>query len=358
MLINKVKNSLSGGWVVVWRFLVFSVMAIFVLIFITKNADIPDRQIDEILNSPHIYLAVIFVSNLIGFGLFWIASKFWKPDHTLFVKKQPLIWHFFFSCILMFGLDYLLLVSTKFIARLDHPFSMTPLEIAALLSLWLVEMVSLGQMQVNTFYRKLIDLYEKTSELEESALRAKYNALQSQLNPHFLFNSLNTLMSEIEYDPQNAVRFTENLSNVYRYILHFQDQMTVSLRSEFEFLQPYLYLYEVRLGNCLELDKRVPEEYMNRLIPPLTLQLLVENIIKHNVFYEEKPMTFTISTDRKGDYLTVSNPIRQKKDVTSTGKGLRNLAQRYELLAGREIFITRDNGIFTVRVPLLMESKS
>ena len=115
----------------------------------------------------------------------------------------------------------------------------------------------------------------------------------------------------------------------------------------------YLFLHEVRLGNCLTCQNNVPAEYAEKMLPPLTLQLLVENVIKHNSITPGKPMVITIRIE--DEYLSVSNPIHPKKSVASSGIGLENLAKRCELMSGKKIIIKNETEKFTVKVPLLYE---
>ena len=109
------------------------------------------------------------------------------------------------------------------------------------------------------------------------------------MNPHFLFNSLNTLVSEIEYNPVNAIEFTRNLADTYRYILYCQDKHTVELNEELQFLDTYVLLRKVRLGDCLQVDNRIADKFGETPVPPLSLQQLVEKVIKHNVISMKKP---------------------------------------------------------------------
>ena len=167
----------------------------------------------------------------------------------------------------------------------------------------------------------------------------------------FLFNSLNTLIAEIEYNPSNAVRFTKHLSSVYRYVLQSQDKTLVPLNEELDFMKSYLFLHEVRLGNCISCECLVPDDYSDAMLPPLTLQLLVENVIKHNSITSGKPMRIHI--DIENNYLIVSNPIQPKKsNDSSSGVGLNNLSNRCKLMLGEEIIVIKENNSFTVKVPL------
>jgi hypothetical protein len=211
----------------------------------------------------------------------------------------------------------------------------------------------LGLLLANRSTQKALRLQQRAAVLQAENDTARYTALQNQLNPHFLFNSLNTLIAEIEYNPQNAVHFTKHLSSVYRYVLQSQDKTLVTLGEELEFIRSYLFLHEVRLGNCLTCQNNVPAEYAEKMLPPLTLQLLVENVIKHNSITPGKPMVITIRIE--DDYLSVSNPIHPKKSVASSGIGLENLAKRCELMSGKKIIIKNETEKFTVKVPLLYE---
>ena len=204
-----------------------------------------------------------------------------------------------------------------------------------------------------SFDKQLAELREKAERLEESSIKARYSALQSQLNPHFLFNSLNTLVAEIEYNPRNAVLFTQNLSDAYRYILKSQQEGVVTWQEEQEFLDSYLFLHRVRLGDCIRLNRQYPDSLNHRKIPSLTLQLLIENVIKHNVIHVGKPMVIDLVYIPETDQVAVHNPVCRKPGVASLGNGLRNLSERYLLISGRDIEIEQDEMNFTVKIPIL-----
>jgi len=228
---------------------------------------------------------------------------------------------------------------------------------SAILLVWLVELVIVGQFILNRFYVDVVRLYKRAEELEESTAEARYRTLQNQLNPHFLFNSLNTLVSEIEYNPVNAIEFTRNLADTYRYILYCQDKHTVELNEELQFLDTYVLLQKVRLGDCLQVDNRIADKFGETPVPPLSLQLLVENVIKHNVISMKKPMTVKMWTEPQGDdvWICVANAVRPKQGGVTSGKGLENLSQRYRLLCGKEIVIEQNEKEFIVKLPLLYD---
>ena len=216
---------------------------------------------------------------------------------------------------------------------------------------WFQKTIELEFLQiVNNVILFQISKRELNKQVELTS-QAELKALQFQVNPHFLFNSLNTLIAEIEYNPSNAVRFTKHLSSVYRYVLQSQDKTLVPLNEELDFMKSYLFLHEVRLGNCISCECLVPDDYSDAMLPPLTLQLLVENVIKHNSITSGKPMRIHI--DIENNYLIVSNPIQPKKsNDSSSGVGLNNLSNRCKLMLGEEIIVIKENNSFTVKVPL------
>ena len=206
----------------------------------------------------------------------------------------------------------------------------------------------------NRSIQNTLKLQQEAAELQKENNTARYAALQNRLNPHFLFDGLDSLVAEIEYNPSNAVRFTKHLSSVYRYVLHSQDKSLVPLNEVLDFMKSYLFLHEVRLGNCISCECLVPDDYSDAKLPPLTLQLLVENVIKHNSITSGKPMRIHINIEN--NYLIVSNPIQPKKsNASSSGVGLNNLSNRCKLMLGEEIIVIKENNSFTVKVPLAYE---
>jgi LytS/YehU family sensor histidine kinase len=195
---------------------------------------------------------------------------------------------------------------------------------------------------------------QKTS-LENEALRAeymrsRYEALKNQVDPHFLFNSLNTLNSLIKIDAGKAQEYVQQLSYVFRYTL--QNAEVISLNEELKFTKAYCHLMKIRYGNNLDFEFNIDEKLYDCLIIPLSLQTLVENAIKHNIVSNKQPLKVTIEGD--GESVKVSNPVQLKKEV-ETGEriGLVNLAERYKLMWKKEIVTVKTNDTFAVTVPLM-----
>ncbi len=195
----------------------------------------------------------------------------------------------------------------------------------------------------------------ENDDLKRAKLKSDYNALQDQLNPHFLFNNLSVLKSMIKYDPENAVEFTQNFTDVYRYVLQGKERVLVPLEEELEFINAYLGLHQERLGEGLVYKLNVDEEYLEYSIPPLSLQLLVENAIKHNIASKENPLELTIET--RENQLIVGNNIQKKESTYSTQSGLANLKKRFGLLSHKNIVINNDEHKFEVILPLFDRTK-
>ena len=198
---------------------------------------------------------------------------------------------------------------------------------------------------------KWINSQSEIDKLKQDQLKNDYNALQDQLNPHFLFNNLSVLKSLIMYDKEGAIEFTQNFTDVYRYVLQCKDKTTMNLGQELEFILAYLGLHKERLGEGLSIDISVDKEMFSRLLPPLSLQLLVENAIKHNVASIDEPLHIEIKADNNN--VVVTNRKNLKVSGYSTHTGLKNLNKRYELLSGLEIKVNDNGSDFIVQIPLL-----
>lgn len=191
-------------------------------------------------------------------------------------------------------------------------------------------------------------------KLRNENLTSKYESLKSQLDPHFLFNSLNVLTNLVYTDADKSARFIKQLSEVYRYVLEVRSKELVSLEDEVRFVESYLYLQQIRFGDKLRVENNL--QGVEGLIPPLALQILVENAIKHNVISEDDPLTIKIFV--QGSYVVVENNLQKKAQLTetSTGIGLDNVSKRYEFLTGQKIVIEETATAFIVKLPLIPNS--
>ena len=190
-------------------------------------------------------------------------------------------------------------------------------------------------------------------KLKTEQISSQYNSLKSQVNPHFLFNSLNALSSLVYDNQDKAVEFIRKLSQVYRYVLDSMDDEVVLVEREMDFVKNYIFLQKIRFGDNLivELD----DNYPNQFVPPLAIQILVENAIKHNVVSEKDPLRLSIKF--KDSYCFVTNSLKEKKVKDSTGIGLNNVKSRYQYLSDKGVNINRAEDSFEVQIPLLTIKK-
>ncbi|MFN4994365.1 MAG: sensor histidine kinase [Bacteroidota bacterium] len=203
----------------------------------------------------------------------------------------------------------------------------------------------------NAFFRQWKRTLQEKEELKRTSLSAEFETLKSQINPHFLFNSLNTLTTLIEENPATATNFIHKLSDVYRYVLNQKEKETVTLGEELEFIQAYVYLNQIRFGNNLCVHIHVPAECRNKSIATLSLQMLLENAIKHNVISAKHPLQINISAN--GSELHIRNNLQRKMNVESNGIGLNNIITRYGYLTKSQVEITETEDYFMVILPLI-----
>lgn len=181
----------------------------------------------------------------------------------------------------------------------------------------------------------------------------EYKALRNQVNPHFLFNSLNTLASIIPDQPDNAVQFTLKLSQVYRSILDLIDKQAVTVQEELAFLENYIYLCKTRFDKGISFDIAISDEARKQFLVPLTLQMLLENAIKHNIVSQRKPLHIEIYNE--GDeFICMRNNVQEKSsEVEGTGTGIRNIRERYQLTFGLPVIIEHGAESFVAKLPII-----
>jgi sensor histidine kinase YesM len=193
----------------------------------------------------------------------------------------------------------------------------------------------------------------KNAQLQRAKAEAELQALKNQIDPHFIFNSLNTLSHLITEDTRKALQFNDNLADVYRYILQNKTSDLVLLREELHFVFDYFSLLKIRFGNAISMGISIDESLWDTyLIPPISLQVLLENAVKHNEFSDEYPMCINISL--ADDAIVVSNDIHIKKLRKASSKiGLQNLNERYVLLINKAIDVKQEAELFGVSLPIL-----
>jgi uncharacterized membrane-anchored protein YhcB (DUF1043 family) len=205
---------------------------------------------------------------------------------------------------------------------------------------------------IRLIYQKQVINIEN-EKLRREALQSQFESLKNQLSPHFLFNSLTALKTLIREAPETAQNYVNNMSKALRYTLQSNEKQLVTLKDEMTFMDSYIYLVKLRFDTNFSVITTIKKEYFLYRLPPLTIQTLVENAIKHNEISKEKPLNINIITT-DNETLAVWNNIQVKKtEEEGSGIGLTNLSKQYQLLIGKEISISDQNNQFRVEVPLI-----
>ncbi len=194
----------------------------------------------------------------------------------------------------------------------------------------------------------------EAEQYKRQSIESQYSALVNQINPHFLFNSMNALSSLIPQSPEKAVEFVNRFSKIYRYVLEVKDKIVCEIKDELDFLDSYCYLQKIRFGDNLLIEKQIDASCLNCFLPPLSLQFLVENAIKHNEVSKTNPLNIKIFSNSK--YITVTNNLKLKfTKQDSPGIGLKNLKERYHHLTELKPEFLIKNNEYIAKVPLIKE---
>lgn len=203
------------------------------------------------------------------------------------------------------------------------------------------------------FFHKWKQLFSETEALKRENLQTQLDSLKAQINPHFLFNNLGSLSSLIMEDQHKAVNFVNELSSVYRYLLQANDKNLTTLQSELIFIDHYFHLLKTRFDGGIVLTTDIDERYLAYLLPPLTLQILLENAVKHNSILPNKPLTIHIYADEGDNLIVVNNLQKKSSTVISNKMGLKNIIDKYKLLNNSEVLVKQTSDAFQVTIPLI-----
>ena len=217
-----------------------------------------------------------------------------------------------------------------------------------------VNIIATTVMESNVIFQQWKASLVEAERLQKESLRTQYEALKAQVNPHFLFNSLNTLSSLVHDDPDVAEEFIDEFARFYRYILEIKDKNLVSLREELSMMESYVYLQKIRFGDALQVENRIDSGFMDHLLPPLTLQILAENAIKHNALSAEYPLLITLEI-RNGFLLIRNNLQKRQEEIKSTGLGLLNLKEKYKILSETQPEFNQQDQTYTASIPLISQ---
>lgn len=214
-----------------------------------------------------------------------------------------------------------------------------------------------GLYEAVYYFRKWKDMAVEAEALKKENLQTQLDTLKRQLSPHFLFNSLGSLSSLIEEDPAKAQDFVSQMSTVYRYLLQSNESNLTTLQKEMDFIFAYSQMLLTRFPEGLKLEIKIDNAYRDFLVPPLTVQLLLENAVKHNAVLPSRPLTVKVYTTAEGQLVVENNLQRKAPGIKSHKMGLNNLASKYALLNQGSILITESATDFKVQVPLIKPSQ-
>ena len=206
---------------------------------------------------------------------------------------------------------------------------------------------------IKFYFTKYKTKWMEAEELKRMSAQAELQLVKSQINPHFLFNNLNVLSALVMKNTGEANRFIEEFSKVYRYILANHDKELVDIKTELDFIKPYIFLLQKRFSDGLDIAIEVPEAYQKLYIIPASLQMLIENAIKHNIVSKNRPLQIIVHINGNNT-IVVSNNLQLRESVDNSTKiGLANIIKRYLLVSGRTVEVKNEDNAFSVALPLL-----
>ncbi|OQY05198.1 MAG: hypothetical protein B6I20_01680 [Bacteroidetes bacterium 4572_117] len=341
-IINNLKHRLIFAFI---SALVFKFTVDVILGLIYRNHNV----IDSFLS----YITAIIVSIIVYQGFYNINLALDKKtnwiDNTKKRFLQQLSIHLLFVIVIVylipFIVAYFVLENTFYIIHIEL------INISALMFFTLTyNFIELGFFLLKNWRFSLAELERFKIENAEF----KFETLRNQVNPHFLFNSLNTLSSLVHQNPDTASKYIRKLSTVYRYVLEQKEKELIKLKTELEFIKAYIYLYELRFANMLTFEIDIADKLNDSFIAPMTIQMLIENAIKHNIVSKKKQLVIKISST--GEYLIVTNNLQKKqKKEYSSELGLNNIKSRYAFVADKKMIIEETEERFTVKIPVIYQ---
>lgn len=332
-----------------YRYLFIVLLAVysFVNILFTAGIKLIDAEIPYLYLFALIFLEVLLIWELnryVGLRLFSIHTWIGRKIHPLLILFACSLVNVMLASVVSLGLLYVVL-QDQIVRSTDH----------------LVLVLAFG-FRVNLFLNCLNAIYFfmdrlkkselKAAQLEKVSIEAQFEALRNQINPHFLFNCFNALSTLVYKDADTSAKFIAQLSKVYRYLLFNQEKKIVPLHEELEFISAYLFLLKIRFGDNISIEKNIFVDVNKFFIAPASLQMLIENAIKHNIVSSKSQLKISITT--ANSTIEVANTLQEKEvKEDSTYIGLKNIQKRYEFLSDTPVEIEKTEREFKVKLPLL-----
>jgi two-component system, LytTR family, sensor kinase len=301
-----------------------------------------------------ILLVVVFLSSFVHVSnMHWLRRKFPVIRQTK-IRLFLLAITYVSIITLAYGLCFYGYDAIHF---LDYQLSTHEFKVSLVFG-YSIALISATMWESDYIFKKWKESLSEKESLEQLKMNQEFETLKSQVNPHFLFNCFNTLSSLISEDKKRAEVFLGHLSKAYRYLLRNNENSLSTLEIELKFMDSYFELLHTRFGDSLQYTIEVDKVYLSYLLPSLSLQLLVENAVKHNVLSRERPLVIEIFTTA-GNKLIVNNNVQARKSGTSSNRiGLKNICYKYQLLDVKGFEILQQTGSFTVVLPLIWNSSA
>lgn len=288
----------------------------------------------------------------------WEGSRLLEPlfKKQVIRQKNKLKALFGFFAVAGVFTTFITLALVFFVSMVLHNYSFNQTIIPLKLNLiyaWLANLLFHLVNAIMFYFTEYKTKWMEAEELKRMSAQAELQLVKSQINPHFLFNNLNVLSALVMKNNDEANRFIEEFSKVYRYILSNHDKELVDIKTELDFIKPYIFLLQKRFSDGLDVTINVPQRYENFYIIPASLQMLIENAIKHNIISKNKPLHIDVHINGNNT-IVVSNNLQLRESVDGSTKiGLANIIKRYWLVSGRNVEVKQDDDDFTVTLPLL-----
>ncbi|NVK85883.1 MAG: histidine kinase [Cytophagia bacterium] len=333
-------------------FVVIGVLFLFYLFYAENN------YLPHVIEEVNLYAFTILAAVGIGFGIGYINKRLneaipWRSNVLgRFIAGLSLDFIFLGGILLLFGwlanvlglIDYTMFPEDMFIRQIE-----LKLIVLSLITMFVVTLVEFNRFSYNEYtvgqIRKL--------KSQRKQLELQFEALKSQLSPHYLFNSMNTISSLVYRDPDTAENFIRNLAETFNYVLNTREVQLVKLEEEIEALKDYAYLLTIRYADAISLNIEVEQVFWKKPVPPLTLQLLVENAVKHNIISNDQPLKIYVRATEE-ELIVLNNKTGTPSQTASHRVGLNNIKNRYAFFTSKEISI-EDTDYFEVRLPMLTE---
>lgn len=294
-------------------------------------------------------------------GTYWLVNRaiivYFRKRYPTFEMTRKRVFLVIIFCLVIVSLVGIILTPTLNVilnfCSVDNP---PPSPIQGLSATFTATFFVMAVYESIWYYSQLKKSIQEQEQVKVAHVQSQLDGLRNQVNPHFLFNSLNTLNHIVEYeDKALAKKFINQLSKVYRYILDSREESIISLEEELDFVKAYVSIQKERFLENLQIDINIPSQYLQKKVIPLSLQLLIENAIKHNIISTKKPLQIRIDIDEAGEWIKVTNTLQKRSKVLhSTKVGLQNIKERYRLLSEEKSVIIQEMAAdFSVSIPLL-----